>query len=198
MFLKTKSLARPALTSDIVWKTGSVAFSFSPKPTPILSLTVLAKRVTSGPTTVVSAYGQTCDCVCVFPVVAVTDCPVTISPTMLAILSSPLKEYLKSPAGVNVALDAFLGSTVTALSSSPIIQHSAGTTIGSTSIYLPVDTLINVLCISLAGILVATPAVIASVIIFIFAVISVVTLSASNAAFLYCTTIAVELSPFCV
>ena len=95
-----------------------------------------------------------------------------------------------------VVPDARLGETAVERSSSPIIHVSAGTIIGSTSWYLPVATLISEFLINLAGIFVATPAVIASVTIFTSPEISVLTDSASSVASVCCVTIAVELSPF--
>ena len=115
---------------------------------------------------------------------------------MSSSLSSAWKLNPTSVLGIRLV---FFGCTLLERSSSPNIQHSAGTIIGRISLYCPVATFTSVFLITLAGILSASPSAKAFVIIAVSEVISANTLdSASNAASLYCVTIAVELSPLVV
>ena len=112
----------------------------------------------------------------------------------LATQTQPSGSYLDPINPIRFALG--LGATFVARSSSPIIQHSAGTIIGSISLYCPVATLTSVVGLTIFGSSVASPFVIASVTIFALAWIFVkASVSAVYALFLYCATIAVELSP---
>ena len=91
------------------------------------------------------------------------------------------------------------GPTLVDLTSSPSTTVFSGTIIGPISLNWPVLILILFCGEYLAGILVALPAAIASVIIFKLAVKTTpVPASAILVASLNCTTTAVELSPFVV
>ena len=141
---------------------------------------------------VVSANGTSWLCATTLPAVGVTVAPVTMLPRTVSNLVNAPTLYLAS----EILTKLPVGATVTERTSSPIIQHSAGTMIGNVSVYDPVLTCSNELGIIRAGMLSAFSAVIASVMIPTNPVIVGITFSASNEKSMYCSTIDVELSPF--